>query len=157
MDLPDPSRDRDLFDDMLLAMASPLRLGLLLLESEGMLRALAVGEIMLRHLWALSSQPLTLQSTNRILEDYLPTLFLIAWGDEPLGVPESFGGKLPTFEDPGLVFAGFTAFKELGKGRPTLASLERIVASLPIHDRALLLHHTGLKAMERLTKSSKRS
>jgi Fe-S-cluster containining protein len=158
MDLPAASSEPDFIDSMMLALASPVRLNLMLLEPEAMLRALALGEVMLRYIWSTATRPLTPQSASSILEDYLPTVSLIARGDEPLGVPETFGGKLPTFEDPGLVFAGFATFKELGKGRPTLATLERIIApSLPVHDRALLLHHIGMKAADRLAKSAKRN
>jgi hypothetical protein len=151
-----PSSPPDDFDALLLALAPPVRLKLLLLEPEGMLRALALGEVMLRRLWEVSGGVPTPQAAYTMLDETIQVLFLLGHGDEPLGVPEGFGGKLPAFQDAALVFATFAATRELGRGAGTLGALERAMGpSLPGYDRSVLLRHVGNAAMRVREKASK--
>src|SRR5262249_51191772 len=78
-------RSRDNIDDLLLAIAPPVRLRLLGLRSEGILLALALGEIAYRQVMTLSNDRPTLQGLHHVFTNLGPALRLIGLIDEPIG------------------------------------------------------------------------
>ncbi|MET0153167.1 MAG: YkgJ family cysteine cluster protein [Candidatus Binatia bacterium] len=141
------SADRDEMDDILLALAAPYRLNLLSLPSEGMLRALGLGELMLRRVLPLSSDRLSPKGAFGILQNVGPALRLLAHGDEPLelrGSAKTKMTKVTPFGDAELTFAAFAALRELGGAAGTLSVLEKAIPpSLSVSDRSVLLLYLG--------------
>jgi hypothetical protein len=138
---------RDALDDVLLAIAPALRLGLLRLPTDGMLKALALGEVIVRRTRALSSAPPTLQGTYDLLVKIGPTLRLLASDQEPLVLPKLRHMKLPPFEAPQVMFAAFAAHRAAERRTPTLEALEKAMQpTLSTADRALLLLDLGSRA-----------
>jgi hypothetical protein len=131
-------------DDLLLTIAPTFRLHLLILDSEGILRALAVGEELVRRILAVATRPPTLQAVHQALTAAARALILLAHGDAPLALRRTFGIRSPTFRDPVLTFAAFLALRELSRGEPVLPALERALdRSLPAADRSILLGTLG--------------
>jgi hypothetical protein len=141
-----PAREpaRDAIDDLLLALASPLRLGLLSLSSEGMLGWLALAERILRHTTALSPEVPSLQGAHQLLSELSPVLRLLARGDEPLEISRTANPKSPQFGVPELVFA-HRRFWSAFRGIPqTLAALEQAVPPTLIpSDRTVFFNSLG--------------
>lgn len=138
---------RDALDDVLLVIAPALRLGLLRLPTDGMLKALALGEVIVRRTRALSSAPPTLQGTYDLLVKIGPTLRLLASDQEPLVLPKLRNMKLPPFEAPQVMFAAFAAHRAAERRTPTLEALEKAIQpTLSTADRALLLLDLGSRA-----------
>ncbi|MCE7874984.1 hypothetical protein DYH09_32105 [bacterium CPR1] len=144
--LPVPSRnlDRDALDDLLLAIASPLRLELLHLDSEAILRALALGEAFLRYTDCLSGKPPSLQEAYQSLVAVGPALRLLAQGDEPLEFAAEIQEGAPAFHDAGLVFSAFLALRRLRSFAGVLTALEGAIRpEMPMADRSALLMRLG--------------
>jgi hypothetical protein len=136
-------RERDPVDDMLLALAPSHRLSLLNMSSEAILRALAIGEIVLRQLMSLTSIPMSLQGAYSIVNDIGPAVRLLAHGDEPIefGTTDS---KSPPFGDPTMSFAAFNVLRKVGAGTGVLVALEKAIKpGMTIPDRSALLVQLG--------------
>ena len=145
-DLPSRPVARDATDDLLLALASPFRLGLLSLSSEAMLAALALAERILRHTCALSPEPPSLQGAHRILTDLSPVLRLLARGDEPLEISRKANLKSPPFGVPELVFAAHRFWRAFKSSPQTLTVLEQAVpATMSSSDRTVLFNSLGAR------------
>lgn len=135
---------RDATDDLLLALAPSYRLSLLHIPSEAMLRALAIGEILLRQMMPLSSIPITPQGANSILSNIGSALRLLARGDEIVEFAGKGEQKSAPFGDPEMAFAAFTALRRIGAGAGVLESLEKAIKpDMPISDRSALLTQLG--------------
>lgn len=85
----------DALDDILIASASAYRMETLHHSDEGLVRFLALAELMARRVFAMSIGPPTLQGVFGVIEDMRPALRLLAWGNEkpplkkiPLRSPE---------------------------------------------------------------------
>lgn len=140
------SRAADAVDDLLLALAAPLRLLLLRLSSESILRVLALGEIILRRTLTLSDQPPTLQGAYQMITSVGPALRLLAGGDEPVELVRRASAKAPPFGDPDLTFAAFLALREVHNSTGILEALEKAIKpSLSAADRSVLLIQLGSK------------
>lgn len=138
------SRRRDSLDDVLLALAPVFRMELLSLSSEGILRALAVGELIVRRIMAISSDPASPNGVYSILHANGPALRLVAREGESITRLKTGRLKSPAFGDVDLTFAAFSTLRELGNSIDLLGALERtITASLPASDRAILLTQLG--------------
>lgn len=143
--VPPRSQPHDAVDDLLLALAPTLRLSALSLCPEGILRALALGELVLRRALRLSDSPPTLQGVHGILTAAGPALRLLARGDEPLELVRGAGEKVPPFGDPELTFAAFVALREARGATGTLGALEKAMTpSLTVADRSVLLRQLGI-------------
>ncbi len=141
-----PSRppDRDAIDDLLLALASPLRLGLLSLSSEGMLGALALAERILRHVSALSPEAPSLQGAYKVLSDLFPVLRLMARGDEPLEISRAAKLKSPRFGVPELLFTAHRFWRAFESTPQTLTVLEQSVPpAMSPSNRTVLFNSLG--------------
>jgi hypothetical protein len=134
---------RDAVDDLLLAVAPALRLSLLTLTGEAMLRALAIGERLARCTLSLHRDAPMLQTVHGAVSDVLPVLRLLARGDEPLDLAEG-AEKGPPLATPELTFAAYLAVRE-GRGPAgLLAALETaITPALEAADRLVLLRHVA--------------
>lgn len=143
LDAPAEPAGRDPVDDILLALASPLRLGLLSLSSEAMLRALAIGERVARRVLSLSSDEPTLQAVHKIVTGVGPTLRLLAQGDQPVDLPEG-DHKVAALGSPELTFAAYLALREARGPGGMLAALEKAIEpALSVADRSVLLSYLG--------------
>ena len=142
--LPVPSQPRDSVDDLLISLAAPLRLEMLHLSSEAILRALALGEIIFRQAVSLSHIPLTPQGAYTILTRFGPTIRLLAHGDEPVNLPDSAKVVAPPFGDADMIFAAFLAIRDARGSGGVLNALEKsIKPSFTVSDRAILLNQIG--------------
>ncbi len=144
LDPPSRPTARDAIDDLLLALASPLRLGLLSLSSEGMLGALALAERILRHTRALSPEAPSLQGAYDVLSGLFPVLCLLARGDEPLEIRRAANLKSSEFGVPELVFTAHRFWSAFKSTPQTLTALEQSVPpTLSPSDRTVLFNSLG--------------
>jgi len=138
-----PEREeRDALDDMLLAFASPYRIGLLDLPAEGMLRALAVAEIIVRRAWRGAPQQPSFQGLANHVVNFKPVQVLLAFADEAF----DFGKvtqKTLSFSDPELTFAGFIAVRNAAEKGMLGALEEAIPPQMSVADRFILLMRLG--------------
>ena len=148
---------RDSVDDLLIALASPLRLEMLHLSSEAILRALALGEIIFRQAHSLSRIPLTPQGAYGILTRFGPTLRLLAHGDEPVELPDKAKVVSPQFGDADLIFAAFLAIRDARGSGGVLNALEKSIRpSFTVSDRAILINQIGVEIEEVYKKRHKK-
>jgi hypothetical protein len=100
--IPPQNETRDSMDDILIASAAAYRVEALYHSDEGLLRFLALGELLARRVYTMSIAPPTLQGVFGVIEDMRPALKLLAWGDEkpPL---KKISLKSPEFGDSNLV------------------------------------------------------
>lgn len=151
-----PRQSRDAMDDLLLALAPPLRVRMLSLGGDGLLRALALGELVLRRVALLSNHPLTLQGAHQIVTTPLRAFKLLARGDEPLELPRPARTKAPSFGNAEMSFAAFIAMRELQSGAGVLTALEKsFESSLTVTDRSALLIQLGTQVEQALAKGPK--
>lgn len=138
------TQERDHVDDLLLALAPSNRLSLLHMSSEAILRALAIGEIVLRRVMSLSSLQMSPQGANSILTNMRSAIRLLARGDEPIELAGNPNPKSPPFGDPNMSFAAFTALRRIGDGMGVLDALEKAIKpDMTIPDRSALLVQLG--------------
>ncbi len=130
--LPSPagSAARDDIDDVLLAVALALRLELLRLSADGILLALALGELLVRRVAALRAYPPTPQDVRDTVGWVLPALHLLACADLPLATSARSRRKVPPFGDPAMVFAGHRLLRGVEAGGGILDLLEDAMARL---------------------------
>lgn len=137
-------RKRDSLDDLLLALAPSHRLSLLHLSSAAIIRALAIGELVLRQLASLQSLPMSPQGANSVLSNIAPAVRLLARGDETLELAGNANLKSAPFGEPGMAFAAFTALRKIGAGTGVLQALEKAIKpGMTIPDRSALLVQLG--------------
>ena len=155
--LPVPSQPRDSVDDLLIALAPPLRLEMLHLSSEAILRALSLGEIIFRQAVSLSRIPLTPQGAYTILIQFGPTLRLLAHGDEPVDLPGNAKVVAPPFGDSDMIFAAFLAIRDARGSGGVLNALEKsIKPSFTVSDRSILINQIGSEIEEIYKKRQKK-
>jgi hypothetical protein len=136
---PEPDR----LDDVLLALASPLRLGLLSLPKEAVLRVLALGEGAARSALSLSAEQPTVQTAHKLIIAVMPALKLLARDDAPFTLPPD--AKVPAMGAE-VTLAAFIAQRAGSQG--TLDALEQAIEpSMSTADRWLLLDYLGQRAL----------
>jgi len=141
----DSEGSRDYIDDLLLAIAPPARLKLLRLRSEGILLALALGEIAYRQVMTLSNQPPTLQSVHNVFTGLGPALRLIGLIDEPIGYSKAAEAEGHPSWSPELKLAGGLILRQAQGSTGALDALERALpAELSSADRSTLLIQIGM-------------
>ncbi|MBI4469763.1 MAG: hypothetical protein HY650_10640 [Acidobacteria bacterium] len=144
LEMPPRSPKSDGLDDLMLALAPPLRLKLLRLSSEAILRALALSEIVVRRIACLSRVPLTPQGAYNILKNLRPGIRLLAHGDEPIEHSSNVADKSAPFGDPELTFGAFTVLRHVRASMGVLSALERSISpTLSIADRSVLFVQLG--------------
>ena len=137
-----PNNERDYLDDMLLAFASPYRIGLLDLPAEGILRALAIAETMVRRAWRGALQKPSFQGFANSMATFRPVQVLLATDDELF----DFGKvtqKSFSFRDAELTFAAFIAVHNAAEKGVLGALEEAIHPALSIADRSVLMMRLG--------------
>lgn len=149
---PTRSGERDLLDDVLLALSPTFRLELLSLSSDGILRALAIGELIVRRLLANSNRTVSPKGVFSILGNNGPALRLLARDGESITRIKPARLKSPAFGDADLTFTAFATLRELGNTVDSLSALERTLApSLTASDRVILLTQLGEQVDRALT------
>ena len=79
---PPQNEARDQMDDILVASAAAYRVEALYHSDEGILRFLALSELLARRVYTMSISAPTLQGVYGVIEDMRPALKLLAFGDE---------------------------------------------------------------------------
>lgn len=140
--LPEPVAARDDLDDLLLVLASPLRLALLKLPSDTVLATLSLAEGLLRRAATIGDNRLTPQGAYGVIRPALPALAVLARGDVRLQVPAD-GPPYPGTAEQALTFGNIS--RALHRNEGLLTSCERwISADTVTADRmTLLLHLAG--------------
>ncbi|MBI4521587.1 MAG: hypothetical protein HY701_12175 [Gemmatimonadetes bacterium] len=141
------SDEADPIDHVFHALAPALRLDMLHLGEPAILKALALGEAMVRSSLRLVSRIPTPQTVQSLLESISPALRLLARDTEPLRLPSVKRVKIPAFGDPAMTFAMFTAHRRAERGTPVLEALEQSVKpEMSAADRSVLLFELGMRA-----------
>jgi hypothetical protein len=143
---------RDHIDDLLLALASMLRLNLLMLTPEQRLRVLALGELVLRRLLTVTgdrpvgpSDASTPKGAYEILNRVRPVLHLLAVSDEPTTTGKKAIENIPAYGDAEMTFAAFEILRVAQQEHPLTEVLERILPKLSVSNRmALLMDLAGM-------------
>ncbi|MDP2954948.1 MAG: hypothetical protein Q8N53_00890 [Longimicrobiales bacterium] len=142
--VPSERAGRDGTDDILLAIAPAVRVSCLRLSADGILLALALAELVVRRLAALTSAPPTPQGAFGIISSVLPALHLLGCADVPVETPQRGRPKAPPFGDPAMVFAGYRVLRGVTGGDGVLNALEAGMARLSsVADRSAFLVEMG--------------
>ncbi len=129
---------------MLLAIAPTLRLEYLRLSPDGVLRALALTEALLRAEGELSDRVFDPQVAFRNAVVRKAGVQLLAHGDEPLALRKSLPAKAPAISDPQLTFAAFLAVRGLANGVGVASAFESALQSdVSTADRLTLVMALG--------------
>jgi len=135
---PPESRERDYLDDLLLALASSLRLEALAHSAEGLLRFLTAAELLTRRVFSIALAPAALQAVYGVVNEMRPALHLLAWDHKAPALKRPHL-KSPTFGDPNLVSIAQTALNNMPI-RGVLPALEKACPSrLSTADRTALV------------------
>lgn len=154
---PPRPRRRDGIDDLMLALAPPLRLTMLTSSSEAMLRALALGEMLLRWVAPLSSGPPTLQGAHHIITSFGGAIRLLASGDQPVQL-RARAAKVAPFGDPDMTFAAFRVLRDVASSTAPLVALEKAVSpALTVSQRSVLLVQLGSQISHGTVAAKKRT
>lgn len=131
----------DLIDNIMTALASPLRLQMLTLSSEGILRALALSELIIRRISTLPVQPVMPHAVFKLLEEHMSGIRFLARAEESLEIPQGVTINAPVMGDAPLTFASFVFIRELQKSGNVLGSFEKAIPpTLSGTDRTSLVH-----------------
>ena len=143
--VPYGERSRDHIDDLLLAIAPPIRLKLLGLRFEGILLALALVELAYRQVVTLSNQKPTLQGVHNVFTGLGPALRLIGLIDESIGYGKAAEAEGHPSWGPELRLAGRLILRQAQGSTGALDALERAIpAELSSADRSALLIQIGM-------------
>ncbi len=131
---------RDGIDDLLIALASPLRMRFVSLGDEGILRILALGEVVLRRVASLSIAPPSVQGAFKIITSVEGVLRLLARGDSPIPLPRRTSSLHLKFSNPEMTMAAFQVVSEAHRKQGILTTLEAsLSSSISPADRSVLL------------------
>lgn len=140
---------RDALDEILLALASPLRTHLFFASERRRLRILFLASAYARIMARVTSRPLTLQGTHRLIMDILPLLRLFARGNTAirLRAPEAQQGV--EFQNPELTLAFFQVLEDLQGGHKLFDTVERALPKrLSPIERGLFFHQLARRVRE---------
>ena len=133
---------RDAIDDLLLTYASPYRIGLLDLSDEGVVRALAVAELIVRRAWAGATITPSLQGIANTVSTLAPIQALLANSNEPFDFGRVTKNTF-SFGNAELTFAAFIATQN-SAGKTLLDALdEAIPREMTVADRSVLVLRLG--------------
>ena len=134
----------DGIDDILLAVAPSVRLSFLGLPANGILIALALAELVVRRVTALSPAAPTPQQVINVIHPIMPALHLLGCTGVPV-IPAGRGKpKTPPFGDPAMVFAGHIVLRRVGAEADILDALESGMQRIePVSDRTAFLVEMG--------------
>jgi len=144
-----PTVPRDYLDDILLALAPPLRVRILLLSEQNRLRILSLAGAYLRSMAQITSRPLTLQGAHHMIVNVLGVLRFFAMGNvsQRLPLPEATQGV--DFQNPELTLAFFQVLEELQRGRKLFDTIEEALPDR-VNDleRAIFFHQLARRIRE---------
>lgn len=147
--IPSDSSARGYLDDILLALAPPLRTRALLLSERRRLRLLFLAAAYARAMAKVASRPLSLQGAHQMIVGVMPVLRLLARGNAPLRLPASCAKQGVEFQNPELTLAFFQVLEELEGGRKLFDSLERALPGrLSGTERAIFFHQLAGRLQE---------
>jgi hypothetical protein len=139
---PGKPNGRDALDDILLAIAPALRLESLHHSDEGLLRFLALCEMLVRRVFVMSQGGATLQGVYGVIEDMRPAIRLLAWADEAPALKKT-ALKSPEFGNPNLVSSA-QKFLNWMPSRGVLPALEKAFdPRFSAADRTVLIRQTA--------------
>lgn len=140
---------RDYLDDLLLALAAPLRVRLLLLSEDTRLRILYLAGAYLRKVARITDRQLTLQGAHHQIVSVLGVLRLFAYGDAPLRLATQEAIEGVAFQNPAHTLAFFQVLEELQEGRKLFTVLEGLPsASWSDLDRTIFFHQLARRIRE---------
>lgn len=140
--LPPESGAPDYIDDMLLAIASALRIESLHHTDEGLLRFLSITEMLARRVYSMSLSPATLQGIYGVVEDMRPAIRLLSWADEAPAL-KKVPLKSPEFGNANLV-SSTQKFLNWMPSRGVLPALEKAFGpSFSPADRTVLVRQAA--------------
>ena len=140
--VPPQSDTRDPIDDILVASAAAYRVEALYHSDEGMLRFLALSELLARRVYTMSISPPTLQGVYGVIEDMRPALKLLAFGDEKPPLKKT-ALRSPEFGDSNVVNAA-QKFLNWIPVRGVLPALEKALQpKFSPADRIVLVRQTA--------------
>lgn len=143
------SAPRGYLDDILLALAPPLRMRAVLLSERKRLRILSLAAAYVRSVAMVTARPLTLQGAHQMIVNVLPVLRLFARGNASLRLPRS-GDKLGVeFQNPQLTLAFFQVLEDLQGGKKLFDALKRAAPNRWSNiERALFFHQLARRIQE---------
>jgi hypothetical protein len=147
--------ERDALDDMLLAFASPYRIGLLDLPADGILRALAIAELIVRRTWRSTLQQPSFQGLANNIVSFKPVQVLLAFADEAF----DFGKvtqKMLSFHDAELTFAAFIGVHNAAEKGMLGALDQAIPPKMSVADRSILFMRLGEVLQKTRSKRSRK-
>jgi hypothetical protein len=139
--------ERDEIDDLLLAISPGLRIKMLDLAPEMILRMLALSELALRGILTLTvdsprgpADAATPKGASDILSKLYPALRVLAVEGETFKARKGASRKLPPFGDPQMTFAAHRILRRAESGELTWPILTETLDTLPsVADRMALL------------------
>lgn len=154
MGRPAPARpaDRDLVDDLMLAIAGPVRLGMLHLPAEAMLAALLLGENQLRRALDCGRAAPSLRDAHSLLSEAWPALELLALGDRTVELDPEWLPVTPHVQ-PDMVLASFIALRHLKDGVRT-ALTRALTPELSPADRFAMFQDLGRMVGDHLQRAA---
>lgn len=146
---------RDYLDDILLALAPPLRMRIILLNERQRLRVLLLGAAYLRHVARITSRPLSLQGAHQMIVNVLEVLRFLSYGNVSLRLPLPTFSQGVDFQNPELTVAFFQALEKIQNGQKLLDALEEVFPKrVSDIERAIFFHQLSQRVRE-LRKSKK--
>jgi hypothetical protein len=129
---PQKSQPRDRFDDLLLILSPIMRVDLLMLGAEGLLRATTLAQMLVRQGFTGSAAPATLADLAYFLDMVRPILLVLGRGEEPFEplVNWQAEGTCPTLDSPEQKMAFGAMVILTGKGYGTLRALEESLSTV---------------------------
>jgi hypothetical protein len=123
---------RDRFDDLLLILSPIMRMDLLMLGAEGLLRATTLAQMLVRQSFVGSAAPATLADLAYFLDMVRPILAVLGRGEEPFQPLVNWqpDGACPTLDSPEQKMAFGAMVILTGKGYGTLRALEEALSTV---------------------------
>lgn len=145
--------ERDSTDDLMLALAPTLRLNMLHLTSEQILRGLELSELLLRRVMqipeglSMPAGPADISKAKgayEVLAHVGPALRLLARSDERIEMPLNAVKKIPAFGQPDMTFAAFKLLRSSAGSEVLIGTLEGAMSLLSsVSDRMAFLVEMG--------------
>lgn len=144
---------RDTLDDILLALAPPIRIRIVLLPERQRLRILFLAGAYLRNVVRISSRPITLQGAHHMIMNVLGVLRLFAHGNISLRLPEPEATQGVDFQNPQLTVAFFQVIEQLQRGRKLFDALEEALPARVSGIERVMFFHQLARRIRELRKS----
>ena len=142
---PSKADQPDAYDDVLLAIASPIRASMLHVPADRLIRILALAERVVRRVFALSGVPPKPQAVHSVVQQSTALFSLLSRADDTVKLRNL--RKDAGFGHPDLVFAEFLTKRDIGTVG-VLQALENGFKRLPApSDRTILANHVAVQVV----------